>query len=255
MFGTAAAFGGRGIQALAKTGTAVATGGGQQGLVVAMWPADAPQRAAVVVVSGGSGPDAAVVAADIARSGRPSSAPGAPQSTAVAPAAVPTPAGPTVTGDSPPVAEESTQIRVGFAQAGGGYSVRSLALEDYVARVLAGEAARPEPASRSRGTGDHGPARSRWPTVTAMGKTASISARRHIVRSCGSRRQRLERRRQPQPDSCSPGTGNQRRSTTRPLAVAGASARPMCGPAPTIHHSCPLNPTQGAPVSLGGSRR
>ncbi len=141
LFGTAAAFGGRGIQALAKTGTAVATGGGQQGLVVAMWPADAPQRAAVVVVSGGSGPDAAVVAADIARGGRLSSAPGAPQSTAVAPAAVSTSPGPAVTGDSSPVAEDSTQIRVGFAQAGGGYSVRSLALEDYVARVLAGEAA------------------------------------------------------------------------------------------------------------------
>ena len=141
LFGTAAAFGGRGIQALAKTGTAVVTGGGQQGLVVAMWPADAPQRAAVVVVSGGSGPDAAVVAADIARSGRPSSAPGAPPPTAAVSAPVPTSAVPTVASDAPPVAEESAQIRVGFGQAGGAYSVRSLSLEDYVARVLAGEAA------------------------------------------------------------------------------------------------------------------
>jgi len=85
LFGTAAAFGGRGIQALAKTGTAEASGGGQQGLVVAMWPADRPQRAAVVVVSGGSGPDAALVAADIAKSGRAAGQPATSAASAPAP--------------------------------------------------------------------------------------------------------------------------------------------------------------------------
>ncbi len=140
LFGTASAFGGRGIQALAKTGTAEATGGAQQGLVVAMWPADVPKRAAVVVVSGGSGPDAALAAADLARSGRlsESSAAAAASTTAVpAPAAsAAAPVARTAT-----AAEEPTQIRVGFAQAPGGYSVRAVPLEDYVARVLAGEAA------------------------------------------------------------------------------------------------------------------
>ena len=122
LFGTAAAFGGRGIAALAKTGTAEASGGGQQGLVVAMWPADAPQRAAVVVVSGGSGPDAAVVAADIAKNGRPSGAPVTQSAASVpAPAVSTGSTGPSVTAATPPVADDSLQIRVGFAQAGGGY--------------------------------------------------------------------------------------------------------------------------------------
>src|SRR5262245_3726742 len=34
------------------------------------------------------------------------------------------------------------QLRVGFARPGGGYSVQTIPLEAYVARVLAGEAAR-----------------------------------------------------------------------------------------------------------------
>ena len=36
-------------------------------------------------------------------------------------------------------------LRVGFARAGGGYTVTALPLETYVARVLAGEAARDSP--------------------------------------------------------------------------------------------------------------
>src|SRR5207249_11533032 len=37
------------------------------------------------------------------------------------------------------------QLRVGIARAGGGYAVATIALETYVARVLAGEAARDSP--------------------------------------------------------------------------------------------------------------
>ena len=140
LFGTAAAFGGRGIQALAKTGTAEASGGGQQGLVVAMWPADRPQRAAVVVVSGGSGPDAALVAADIAKSGRAAGQPATSAASAPAPSSPRAAPSPVAMG-AQPAADDGTQIRVGFAQTGGGYTVRTLPLEEYVARVLAGEAA------------------------------------------------------------------------------------------------------------------
>jgi stage II sporulation protein D len=141
LFGTAAGFGGRGIQALAKTGTAASSGSGQQGVVVAMWPADAPQRAAVVVVSGGSGPDAALVAADIARTGRPAAAPVAPLATAASSVPAPAVAAPSPASVPSSVMDEPTQIRVGFSQGRSAYSARALPLEDYVARVLAGEAA------------------------------------------------------------------------------------------------------------------
>src|SRR6185503_10110679 len=114
--------------------------GGQQGLVVAMWPADRPQRAAVVVVSGGSGPDAALVAADIAKSGRAAGQPATSAASAPAPSSPRAAPSPVAMG-AQPAADDGTQIRVGFAQTGGGYTVRTLPLEEYVARVLAGEAA------------------------------------------------------------------------------------------------------------------
>ena len=37
------------------------------------------------------------------------------------------------------------ELRVGFAKPGGGYAVQTLPLETYIARVLAGEAARESP--------------------------------------------------------------------------------------------------------------
>jgi len=130
VFGTAAAFGAKGIEALAKTGTADAPGGGTQGLVLAAWPAARPTRAVVLLVAGGAGPDAAERAAVMARDGMP----GRTAVPIAAPIAAP------VNAASTPRAPEALTVRVGFAS-GGGYSVQTLGLEDYVARVLAGEAA------------------------------------------------------------------------------------------------------------------
>jgi SpoIID/LytB domain protein len=44
--------------------------------------------------------------------------------------------------DAAPRPAAAIELRVGFAKGGGGYKVETIALEDYVARVLAGEAAR-----------------------------------------------------------------------------------------------------------------
>ena len=40
---------------------------------------------------------------------------------------------------------QALQLRIGFARPGGGYAIETLPLETYVARVLAGEAARESP--------------------------------------------------------------------------------------------------------------
>jgi SpoIID/LytB domain protein len=131
VYGTAAAFSAKGLNALAKTGTADAPGGGAQGLVVAAWPADAPTRAAVVVVAGGGGPDAAAVAASLVDRQPAASlaSPAGAGSSRPAPAVVrPTPR-----------QQAEPRLRVGHWQ-GSRYAVSDYDLEDYVARVLAGEA-------------------------------------------------------------------------------------------------------------------
>ncbi len=69
--GTAAVFKDRGVDALAKTGTSETGDGRSLGLVLAAWPADHPIRAAIVLVEGGSGPDAAAIGAALARGERP----------------------------------------------------------------------------------------------------------------------------------------------------------------------------------------
>ena len=148
--GTAAVFRTRGVDALAKTGTSVMADGHSTGLVLAAWPASRPARAVLVVVDGGTGPDAAAVAATLATGERPVVRPppactpdhGSPASATAPPTSMPergTPAAP-----APPVARDQgdvVTIRVGTPQPGGAYSVRVLPLEEYVERVLAGEAA------------------------------------------------------------------------------------------------------------------
>ncbi|MGE0462769.1 MAG: SpoIID/LytB domain-containing protein [Vicinamibacterales bacterium] len=104
-FGTAAALGARGISALAKTGTAPMPGGGAMGVVVALAPAGRPTHGLVVVAPGGAGADAAAIAADLARG-----------------LEAPTPT-----------------IRLGRSLPDGRTRVDTLALDDYVAEVLAGE--------------------------------------------------------------------------------------------------------------------
>ncbi len=102
-YGTASAFGERGISALAKTGTAAMPGGGFEGLLVAVTPADAPTKAVVVMAPGGAGFDAARIAADLLR-------------------------------------PADSVIRVGMVRRGG-YDVTTIGLEEYVGRVVSAEAA------------------------------------------------------------------------------------------------------------------
>jgi SpoIID/LytB domain protein len=152
--GSAGALAARRIDALAKTGTSAAADGRLTGLVLAAWPAARPARAALVVLEGGTGPDAAAIVATLASGGRPD-IPAAPQTPARrAPAAVPRAAQPdgaaapraSAPAGAPrpqagPSPEVASTVRVGTLDATGRYVVRSLPLEEYVARVLAGEAA------------------------------------------------------------------------------------------------------------------
>ncbi len=132
LYGTSGAFALRGVDALAKTGTATAATGAEQGLVVAVWPATAPTRGIVLLASGAAGMDAADLAAQIATRAMP--AEGGAAGLSVARPVVPVPS------TARAAAPGEIVLRVGYAKAGGGYDVRNMPLEDYVARVLAGEA-------------------------------------------------------------------------------------------------------------------
>jgi SpoIID/LytB domain protein len=152
--GTAAALAARRIDALAKTGTSATADGRSIGLVIAAWPATRPARAALVVVEGGTGPDAAAIVATLASGGRPNLSAAPPPAAARAPAAVP-PASPQPGLPPPPPSagavparpqaarspDDASIVRVGTVEPGGKYAIRSLPLEEYVGRVLAGEAA------------------------------------------------------------------------------------------------------------------
>jgi hypothetical protein len=125
LYGSAAAFSERGVDALAKTGTADERAGGGLGAVIAAWPSARPTRGMVLVGAGIAGRDAADLAARLASSGAPVPAGTAPP--------VPTPT-------RLPASSGETSVRVGFPGAGGA-DIRALDIEEYVARVLAGEAA------------------------------------------------------------------------------------------------------------------
>jgi stage II sporulation protein D len=125
LYGSAAAFSERGVDSLAKTGTADERAGGGLGAVIAAWPSARPTRGMVLVGAGIAGRDAADLAARLASSGAPVPAGTAPP--------VPTPT-------RLPASSGETSVRVGFPGAGGA-DIRALDIEEYVARVLAGEAA------------------------------------------------------------------------------------------------------------------
>jgi SpoIID/LytB domain protein len=122
-YGSASLLGAKGIAALAKTGTAPMPGGGVEGLLVALVPAERPVRGIVVVAPGAAGFDAAGIAADLLLAPPPTVARTrpAPPVTSIVPAA------------------GVTSIRLGMLQAEGRTRIESVPLEDYVARVLAGE--------------------------------------------------------------------------------------------------------------------
>jgi SpoIID/LytB domain protein len=104
-FGTAVSFHGAGLTAFAKTGTAPMPGGGFEGLLVAVTPADRPTRSIVVMAPGAAGMDAARLAVELLRE-----------------------------------ADPQQVIRVGVALERGGYRVAELPLEEYVSRVVSAEA-------------------------------------------------------------------------------------------------------------------
>jgi SpoIID/LytB domain protein len=123
-YGSASELAARNISALAKTGTAAMAGGSALGIVVALTPADHPVRAVVVVAPGAAGRDATSIAADLLASKS--------QTRALTPM-------PTATAKPTAATTPSTTLRVGMTGAGGKSRVETLTLEDYVARVLAGE--------------------------------------------------------------------------------------------------------------------
>jgi SpoIID/LytB domain protein len=152
--GTASVFAARDVDALAKTSTSVTPDKRSLGLVLAAWPGARPRRAALVIVEGGVGADAASIAVALARGERPAVGPPPAVDTArlksgptdiarlksgPIPSPVPDPSAMRERPLTPEVG--AAMIRVGMPQPGGTYAVRSLGLEDYVARVLAGEAA------------------------------------------------------------------------------------------------------------------
>jgi SpoIID/LytB domain protein len=122
-YGTASAFKGAGISALAKTGSILMPSGAALGLVVALTPADRPTHGIVVAAPGGAGVDAAAIAADVLVQRTP-----APQQTS-------TPAPTAPQAPQAPLAP----IRLGRTLADGRTRVESLAVDDYIAQVLAGE--------------------------------------------------------------------------------------------------------------------
>lgn len=112
-YGTAAAFKDAEVAALAKTGSIVMPSGLALGLVVALTPPERPTRAIVVAAPGAAGLDAAAIAANVLKS------PALPAQTAR------------------PVA--ASTIRLGRTLANGTTRIETLAIDDYIAQVLAGE--------------------------------------------------------------------------------------------------------------------
>jgi SpoIID/LytB domain protein len=116
-YGSASALSAARIPALAKTGTAPMPGGGWMGMIVVLTPPEKPTRAAVVVAPGAAGLDAAALAADLLGDANQS------------PGALSRPPAPRP--EKPPVVRS---VRVSLNG-----RVNTLDLEEYVARVVAGE--------------------------------------------------------------------------------------------------------------------
>jgi SpoIID/LytB domain protein len=116
-YGSASALGERKIAAFAKTGTAPMPGGGWLGMVVALDPAAKPTRGIVVVAPGAAGRDAAAIAADLLTGGS---------------------VAPTPLTSKPPATVKPVPTRQPVRVSVEG-RVATFDLEDYVARVVAGE--------------------------------------------------------------------------------------------------------------------
>lgn len=151
-YGSASALGHLPGGALAKTGTAPMPGGGTIGLVVALTPAAAPLHGAVVALPGAAGVDAAGVAADLLlaasrAAASPAGAPAAGSTGAHGSGVQPAPPSGMPLSARPPAIADDAALRAASAgrtlrlgvEAAGRLRVETVALEEYVARVLAGE--------------------------------------------------------------------------------------------------------------------
>ena len=130
-YGTASALKAGGVSALAKTGSILMPGGVALGLVVALTPADRPTHGIVVAAPGGAGVDAAAIAADVLSQRTPASASARDQSGELrrdlAVAASGREGGP------------QAPIKLGRTLANGRTRVETMAVDAYIAQVLAGE--------------------------------------------------------------------------------------------------------------------
>jgi len=126
-YGTASALKTAGVSALAKTGSILMPSGAALGLVVALTPADRPTHGVVVAAPGGAGVDAAAIAADVLLQRTP-----APQQRTPAPQQrTPAPQHPSTSALQP--------VRLGRTLANGQTRVETIAVDVYIAQVLAGE--------------------------------------------------------------------------------------------------------------------
>jgi SpoIID/LytB domain protein len=117
-YGSASELAERRIAALAKTGTSSMPGGGVLGMALLLMPPEAPTRALIVVAPGAAGRDAVSLAADLVRTW-----------------------GPALAGPNSGPPKGGPHVRLGRDDG----RVESIALEDYVARVVAAEG---EPSAR-----------------------------------------------------------------------------------------------------------
>jgi SpoIID/LytB domain protein len=131
-YGSASELGAHKISALAKTGTAPMPGGGVAGIVVALVPADHPTRGVVVLAPGAAGRDASSIAADLLTGDQRGQTP-TPDSRPVQTPTRDVARAPTLTRGTP------VALRVSSISSAGTPRVDNLPLEEYVARVLAGE--------------------------------------------------------------------------------------------------------------------
>jgi stage II sporulation protein D len=138
-YGSAITLGSRLPGSLAKTGTAPMPGGRSLGLAVAFAPGDSPGRAAVVAAPGGAGIDAAQLAGELLTAPAVAPAPvTASVPVAVPPAAASVAAVP-ITDEALRAASRGRTIRVGVTARDGSVRPETLAVEEYVARVISGE--------------------------------------------------------------------------------------------------------------------
>ena len=136
-YGTASALKESNVSALAKTGSIVMPNGSALGLVVALVPADRPTRAIVVAAPGAAGLDAAGIAADVIRGrGSFSASVAEPSDSAKADRLQKAAANRQRASEKIP---DPFFVKLGRTTADGRTRVENLAVDAYIAQVLAGE--------------------------------------------------------------------------------------------------------------------